>query len=558
MLKKQPRLEILGLYNAHEPRRCILIRIRPMWNFHSKYVRYLSRFTLKFVFVLLYPTFAFPLTLSWVNCPTALLLSIQLINTMVGQTRFIILLLQSVIIAEVALGASQNIALFGGSVYLGGPWDLEPNVDGPGTPSRCISGVEILQREGIKHVQFVPTFYWMDSGPKNPPPNFDYSCQNANLSTYYCYSRFNATTVTHWCYLRDNGACHEVTPSEMQQFKDSFSQCVQRAVDLGLDITVNVRVDDGRNLGGWRNTLDFSPVQTFGSYSYEEAIINPIVDVLIQTAKNTTEIDFTLQGEMGATVFFYPQEWQTVINRTYDRLSAARGPGAAPTKIGLGLNNLKLCGCEYIGIVNAYQYLAKLNSTFDPSIYNLTAIKDVLGAADYIGISAYIPMPSPNFAICDFEGLLIRMDDEMSFYNISLGELNDVYGTKIHFAEFGVGGGTSQNGDKMATTAAEAAYTPFFGISGRYGCDKDPFRMCYLNEPSPVRDYRRYYYSAASEYLKQNGCRYHGIKNVFVWGTGSWNVFADYTGDFGPNGRNWSDPVVLKTISEHNAFAMSS
>lgn len=36
-------------------------------------------------------------------------------------------------------------------------------------------------------------------------------------------------------------------------------------------------------------------------------------------------------------------------------------------------------------------------------------------------------------------------------------------GIEIHWGEFGVGGGTSPTGDKKATTAEEAAYTPFFG-----------------------------------------------------------------------------------------------
>ena len=36
-------------------------------------------------------------------------------------------------------------------------------------------------------------------------------------------------------------------------------------------------------------------------------------------------------------------------------------------------------------------------------------------------------------------------------------------GKSIHYIEFGVGGGTSATGDTKATTAEEAAFTPFFG-----------------------------------------------------------------------------------------------
>ena len=41
-------------------------------------------------------------------------------------------------------------------------------------------------------------------------------------------------------------------------------------------------------------------------------------------------------------------------------------------------------------------------------------------------------------------------------------------GKEIHFIEFGVGGGVNQQGTQKATTAAEAAYYPFFGIYGSY------------------------------------------------------------------------------------------
>ncbi len=45
---------------------------------------------------------------------------------------------------------------------------------------------------------------------------------------------------------------------------------------------VNARVDDGRALGGWRNTLNFDPAQRYGRFSYEEAILNPLADAMIQ------------------------------------------------------------------------------------------------------------------------------------------------------------------------------------------------------------------------------------------------------------------------------------
>lgn len=332
-----------------------------------------------------------------------------------------------------------------------------------------------------------------------------------------------------------------------------FCVFIQYAADKGLNLAVNARVDDGRSLGGWRNTLDFDPTKKYGSYSYEEVVINPIADMLAAAAAPNTQIDFTPQGEMGATVFFYPNQWVGVFNRARLRMQSGRAGGQGRVLVGLGTNNLKSCGCEYIGIVDAYEYLTKLESTFNASEYDLPAIKAAYMAADYVGISAYIPMPTPEFELCQLEGLLERMDRELKLYGLSLKELTAA-GKEIHYSEYGIGGGTSQNGNVPAKTAEEAAYTPFFGIEGPYACAKDPFDMCHSDIQNPVRDYRRYYYNSSAEYFARDGCQYHGIKTAYIWGTGSWDVLAVYTGDISNEG-SWTDPVVVDTIRAHNRRA---
>lgn len=449
-----------------------------------------------------------------------------------------------------------KIAQFGASIFLGGPWDYE--IDQSTGTSRCLDMVDrVVSYENILYVQFIPTLYWVDTGPLQPyPEGFDPSCRGADLSTYYCYSRFNATEVDHWCFVREDGSCAEISESQLKSFIDNVGSCMKYAASKGLNLAVNARVDDGKALGGWRNTLKFDPTQKYGNYSYEEIILNPLADMLSEAATAGSQVEFTLQGEMGATVFSYPNQWIDVVNRIRSRIVSSRATDsrAGPVLVGLGANNLKACGCEYVGIVDAYKYLDALNATFDASKYpDLPAVKQLYKTADFIGISAYTPMPTPQFKTCDFEGLLERMDIELGFYDMSLKEITDA-GTEVHFGEFGVGGGTSQNGDVPARTAREAAYTPFFGMGGQYTCAKDPFQMCSTEQPNEVRDYRRYFYQKSSEYFKQGGCEYQGVKRAYIWGTGSWDVLAIYPGDRSEEG-SWTDPVVVDIINCHNAVA---
>jgi hypothetical protein len=105
---------------------------------------------------------------------------------------------------------------------------------------------------------------------------------------------------------------------------------------------------------------------------------------------------------------------------------------------------------------------------------------------------------------------------------------------QVHYSEYGVGGGTNNDGTQAATTAQAAAETPFFGLGGAYTCAADPFQMCTPDQPSPVRDFRRYFFDQSAAYFKRGGCSYRGLAVAYIWGTGSWDVLAIYPGDATP------------------------
>ena len=97
---------------------------------------------------------------------------------------------------------NSTVAEFGGVIFLGGWRDIRPGVDGEDAPSRCEAAVIQAAEAGITRLSFVPTTYWADSGPLDPPPGFDPLCQDLDLSGYYCYDRFESTTMSHWCLAK--------------------------------------------------------------------------------------------------------------------------------------------------------------------------------------------------------------------------------------------------------------------------------------------------------------------------------------------------------------------
>ena len=61
-------------------------------------------------------------------------------------------------------------------------------------------------------------------------------------------------------------------------------------MDLGLDLAVNARVDDGKALGGWRNTIDFDPLTKHGQWTYVDAFLFPLVDAIKLAATPATKV----------------------------------------------------------------------------------------------------------------------------------------------------------------------------------------------------------------------------------------------------------------------------
>eukprot|EP00887_Chlorella_sp_A99_P008196 scaffold12.g8196.t1 len=302
---------------------------------------------------------------------------------------------------------------------------------------RAGSAHRAAQMGGTKRLQFVPTLFWQDTGPRDPPPGFDPTCKNNDF--------LNGWVVNRWCFDRND--CHPATQAEADRFRDALATCMRTAVDHGFDLAVNMHVDDATNggLGGWRNTLEFDPTTPYSGMRRVRR------HAFSACGAGSTQVYLIMQGEMGATIFFSSAAWLRVAGETRARVAP---PDPAHLHIGLGINNAKLCGCILVGIVDHREYLAKFPAAFEQvkSEFDVSAIQQLFKGVDFIGISAYIPMPVPQFQVCELEGLMTDLDTEFSFYGLTLKELS-AQGKELHWIEFGVGGGTSPTGDKKATTA---------------------------------------------------------------------------------------------------------
>ncbi|PRW45181.1 hypothetical protein C2E21_6228 [Chlorella sorokiniana] len=438
--------------------------------------------------------------------------------------------------------AEGAVAEIGPTIYIGGIQDLQ--LDGSGV-SKCNRLVDsALSYGSFSNAQFLVSVLWWDSGPRDPPPGWD-GCDNYTLSTYYCFGRFNSTSVEYYAYgLDDNKTAIPVNASQVATFRDLLADCLGYAVDRGLDVSINVHLDDGRQQNGWRNTLPFNPLWELRGFSYYDAVLEPIVGALNLVLHNSSDAWLSLQGEMGATVFFFPWEWARVADMVRDRL---RPELRDRVRLGLGINNSKLCGCVLIDIIDYNDYLRAFAPLW-PSImdwFDMRGIREAFTTVEYVGISAYVPQARTDFQPCDMENLVKMMDIEFSYYNLTLRELVDM-GKEIHWIEWGIGGGVAQTGDQPARTALGAAHTPYFGVQSPYNKSRDPWQI------PEVRDYMRYFVNQTSEYLLQGGCDYQ-VGSVFLWTVGgSWDVLGLYDRATGAQDGTFRDEVAVEEIRQHN------
>jgi hypothetical protein len=212
-------------------------------------------------------------------------------------------------------------------------------------------------------------------------------------------------------------------------------------------------------------------------------------------------------------------------------------------------------------LVDPSRYLTEFPAAFDAvkSRFDTGAIRALYDASDFIGISNYASM-SPDFAVKDLESATYQFATEAAYFGVDVKDLIFNKGKKLYWNEYGLGGGTSQDGRSKAVTARDAAATPFFGVSGRYSKAKDPWTLYDPATPNPVRDYLRYFYSKTIAYANARGgcegCEYR-VDGIFLWNDASWDVQGIYpestTGD-----GSYRDGEVVSMIEAHNKAVMAS
>ncbi|KAF8071087.1 UBP4 [Scenedesmus sp. PABB004] len=296
------------------------------------------------------------------------------------------------------------------------------------------------------------------------------------------------------------------------RFAKGLTYCMKRAVDFNLYIVTHIHLDDGIDKGTWRNVIIFNPNTKYGAMSFWDAVAKPTAQAIKDANYRKRDVYFAMQAEMGATLFYHPAAWRSMIGSVKSIVSQ-NGTPRNKVKVGVNVNWEKICGCpaELIYSTNYYNDL-KNNWWKVQNAINVGEVQRLFRAVDFIGVSAYAGLPRyPNLA--DLETSLRKVDQELGLYGMSLKGLNK----ELIFSEYGLGGGQTGDYKTPAQSSFNVAASPYWGVEGVYQASMDPWRI------SDNRQFMQQYYQLTTEYAQRGGVNYP-ISAIFLWNIISYDV----------------------------------
>jgi len=347
-------------------------------------------------------------------------------------------------------------------------------------------------------------------GLQDAPKMVEYAAKHGHqrvnfVITIHCQLDKNLKVLNYGLIRAKKGWHYQPFDAELLAlFQQSLKKAFARAAELKLDIAILPHVDAAGPQYGWRNEFDLDPVKACGGYSYRQVMIEPIAKALSQSINNQTQLEFALTGEMGQTVFTYPNAYRKMMVDLRKRFKKL--------KTGVSLNFNKVAGKH------------------QPTTAQTKAVQKLLEESDFLGFSCYGPVevpPKPE----NFAATVTAFVVEMKLHGITIPKK-----LELHFSEVGIGGGDSAKlPEGKVLSPAIAASSPWAGTDK---LKKNPW------EAAEMQMFRRDYYKALLSFLKDQD-QERKITAAFMWNTGSWCPY-------GSDNKAFADAEIVRMIRQHN------
>ena len=308
-----------------------------------------------------------------------------------------------------------------------------------------------------------------------------------------------------------HGEYRSMDEAMRKKLNDQLRQVFARMVKHNMAIYILPHIDAGGEVRTWRNWVYFDPLEAYGGYTYADLMLGTIAEALGETAGPDTRIEMALSGEMGTSLFRFPEAYRSVIRQLRDR------PRLENLKLGISLNHSGIAGkgnpTDAKGVELSDQSRSKMQS--------------LIGDCDFIGMSFYAPVTaSPTTD--DFVRGIERFMAEFKQQGLSVPTTKP-----LQFSEVGIGGGRLRGNEE--TSVIKAVESPWEGTAFPRN---NPWRN------DSMRALRRQYHTALLEFLTRQpvGRR---VSAAFFWSLGSWDPVGLRQPEF-------ADSVIIAAIERHN------
>jgi hypothetical protein len=311
-----------------------------------------------------------------------------------------------------------------------------------------------------------------------------------------------------------HGPAWEFVPADEAMhahLKSALRQVFAKMVEHDMDIYILPHIDAGGRVRTWRNWVDFDPRDEFAGYSYEKLMIDSIAGALAETMGESTKVELALSGEMGTSLFRYPESYREIVRRLREESGTKRA------KVGFSLNHDKIAGNENPSGVVDIQLTEE----------GRREMQALIDECDFVGMSFYRPVSLPP-TVADFVSGIDAFMSEFARHGLSIPAH-----MPLHFSEVGIGGGEVRRGSEPDPMKAVAAPWEGSGFARR-----NPWRT------DKMTQLRRQYHQALLDFLGEQPARWN-VTAAFFWSMGSWDPQ-------GMQGSAFADPQIVDAILRHN------
>ena len=294
------------------------------------------------------------------------------------------------------------------------------------------------------------------------------------------------------------------------ELKDKLRQVFSRMVKHDIGIAILPHIDAGGKIQQWRNWVVFDPAEPYAGYSYEDLMLETIADALAESVTPKTRIELALSGEMGTSLFQYPETYRTIVHKLRER------PDLKQLKLGISLNHGGIAGRNN-------PTGAKDIQLSDEKRQHMQSLID---ECDFVGMSFYAPVnisPTPD----DFVRGIERFMNEFKQHGLTVPTSKP-----MQFSEVGIGGRRVIRG---TTDPDKAVQTPWEGTANPRS---NPWKQ------PPMQKLRRQYHDALIHFLAEQPAPWR-VSGAFFWSMGSWDPVGHGSAEF-------ADPDIMAAIEKHN------